>query len=66
MEPAVRRLRKEGFKVQVVDVSRNHEQALFAGVRRLPTMVLRINGEEVSRITGRTTENRLRDLCRGL
>lgn len=66
MKPAVSRLRQEGFKIQIVNVRENNERALFAGVRTLPTMILRVNGEEIQRITGRTTEAKLRDLCRGL
>lgn len=66
MKPVVDRLRKEGFKVSLIDAGRQRERAMSAGVRRLPTSIYRVNGEEVDRVSGRMTDWAMRDLCRGL
>jgi thioredoxin-like negative regulator of GroEL len=66
MKPAVSRLRAEGFKIQILNVRQNAQRAYEAGVRTIPTLILRVNGEEVQRITGRANDARIRDLCRGL
>jgi hypothetical protein len=66
MMPAVSQLRSEGFKIILINVRAERGKATAAGVRRIPTIVYRENGEEVSRITRRITESGLRDMCRGL
>lgn len=65
MKPAVSRVRSEGFKIVLVDVSQQQEQAIASGVRRIPTCIYRRDGEEVFRVRGRVSANRLRSMCRG-
>lgn len=66
MMPAVSRLRSEGFKIILINVRVEGDKAAAAGVRRIPTIVYREDGEEVSRVTRRISESGLRDMCRGL
>ncbi|MCG6157343.1 trypsin-like peptidase domain-containing protein [Rubinisphaera margarita] len=60
MKPIVHKLEREGFPVQVVDIDQNPNLARQYNVSSIPAFVLVVNGKEVAREVGRTTEGQLR------
>lgn len=63
MSPIVARLEREGLPIRQVDIQQDRALADRFHVTGIPTFVLVINGEEVTRIVGQTTEAELRRLC---
>ncbi len=62
MSPVVSRLHQEGYPVRKVDVDQDPEMAQKFNITRIPAFVLLINGREVNRIIGLTTEGQLKRL----
>ncbi|MEX2316069.1 MAG: trypsin-like peptidase domain-containing protein [Pirellulales bacterium] len=62
MSPVVSRLHQQGYPVRKVDVDENPELAQKFNITRIPAFVLVINGREVNRIIGLTTEGQLKRL----
>ena len=60
MNPIVSRLEREGLPIRKVDIDQQRNLAQRFNVRSIPTFVLVIDGEEVTRIVGGTTESELR------
>ncbi len=60
MDPVVDRLERQGYSLRKVDVDRERELAERFGVTQLPTFILLVDGQEVSRKVGATTEAELR------
>jgi thiol-disulfide isomerase/thioredoxin len=60
MNPIVSRLEREGLPIRKVDVDQQRSLAQQFNVRSIPTFILVIDGEEVTRIVGGTTESELR------
>jgi len=60
MKPIVHKLEREGFPVKVVDIDQNPNLARQYNVSSIPAFVLVVNGKEVAREVGRTTEGQLR------
>ncbi len=50
--PVMEELQSEGYSVQKIDVDSNAELSQKYGVRNIPTVVLTVNGEEISRKVG--------------
>ena len=50
--PVMEEIASEGYSVQKVDVDSNTELSQKYGIRSIPTVVLTVNGEEVSRKVG--------------
>jgi hypothetical protein len=59
----VSRLEREGLPIERIDVDQSPNLAKRFAIRLIPTFVLVINDEEVTRITGSATESQLRNLC---
>jgi len=62
MSPMVERLAQEGFPVQKVDIDQQKDLAQQYNIRSIPTFVLVVRGQEVTRIVGATSEAQLRRL----
>jgi thiol-disulfide isomerase/thioredoxin len=62
MTPIVSRLERQGYPIRQVDVDRERELAERFGISSIPAFVLVVDGKEVTRITGATTEEQLRRL----
>lgn len=62
MSPIIHRLEQQGYPIQKIDVDRQRDLASKYNVTNIPCFVLVINGREVNRITGQTSENQLRRL----
>src|SRR5262245_31650236 len=52
MNPAVERLKSEGFDIRPMDFDSHRQEAIGCGVRALPTFILVRDGHEVQRATG--------------
>ncbi len=63
-KPIINRLKKEGFKINVIDVNRTPEKAGKVGVAFLPTFIHYANGKETRRIKGTASEHELRRMFR--
>jgi len=50
--PVMEEIASEGYNVQKVDVDSNTELSQKYGIRSIPTVILTVNGEEVSRKVG--------------
>lgn len=64
MEPAVAELKREGFRIQRIDVGRRTGTAKEYGVRSIPTFIYVVDSNEVRRAKGAMSENSLRELWR--
>lgn len=62
MNPIVSRLEREGYSIRKVDVDREKELASRFNISSIPAFVLVVDGKEVTRITGATSEEQLRRL----
>ncbi len=60
MSPIVDKLAEQGYPVRKIDVDRERAVAERFGVTAMPTFVLLVNGREVMRQTGATSEAQLR------
>lgn len=60
MSPVVANLERQGYPIRRVDVDRERALAEQYGIKTIPTFVLVVNGREVMRQTGETTEAQLR------
>jgi len=65
MEPTVRRVKAEGYKVRIVDVRTNASEAMKHRIRSIPTFVYVRGGEAGRRRGGGLSAEGLRDMCRG-
>lgn len=63
MSPIVARLEREGLPIRKVDIEQDRALAEQYRITSIPTFVLVIDGREVTRIVGATTEAELRRLC---
>jgi thiol-disulfide isomerase/thioredoxin len=62
MNPTVSRLMRQGYAIRKVDVDQEPELARKYGIRSIPAFVLVVDGKEVNRITGMTSEPQLKRL----
>lgn len=62
MNPIVSRLERQGYSIRKVDVDQERELATQFGISSIPAFVLVVDGKEVTRITGATSEEQLRRL----
>ncbi|QDT40560.1 Thioredoxin [Gimesia alba] len=60
MSPLISRLKREGFPIKKVDVDQQPELARRFNVSSIPAFVLVVEGREVARSVGATTESNLR------
>ncbi|WP_339728955.1 thioredoxin domain-containing protein [uncultured Gimesia sp.] len=60
MSPLISRLKREGFPIKKVDVDQQPELARRFNVSSIPAFVLVVEGREVARSVGSTTESNLR------
>ncbi len=60
MSPIIDKLAEQGYPVRKIDVDRERAVAERFGVTAMPTFVLLVNGREVMRQTGATSEGQLR------
>ena len=60
MSPIVHKLEREGFPIQKVDIDQNPNLARQYSVTSIPAFVLVVDGREVGREVGRTSEHQLR------
>ncbi|HET6422876.1 MAG TPA: thioredoxin domain-containing protein, partial [Planctomycetaceae bacterium] len=60
MLPIVERLASQGYPVRKIDVDRQRDLAERFGINSIPTFVLIVNGREMMRQTGATSEAQLR------
>ena len=65
MYSTVAELKQEGYDVRTLDVRNNMSTAQQYGIRSVPTFVYIVDGQEVRRITGPTSKNRLIGLWHG-
>ncbi len=63
MKPIVADLRRQGYRLRDIDIDKNHSLAAKYGVRSIPTFVFLSGGSEVSRFSGGTSPENLRELC---
>lgn len=61
MEPVLRSLESEGFKVKRIDVDENPKLAAKYGVQALPTFVVIKDGHETWREVGVVSKEKLKD-----
>lgn len=64
MYPAVAELKREGYTIQAIDVEVRPSLAEEYNVWYLPTFVYILDGEEVRRIGGATSKEKLRRMWR--
>jgi thiol-disulfide isomerase/thioredoxin len=64
MNPTVQSLIDAGYPVQRVNVTKNAKLATKYGVQRIPCFVMLVNGREVDRAVGLTSERRLEQMCK--
>jgi thiol-disulfide isomerase/thioredoxin len=64
MKPIVQSLISAGYPIRQVDVSREPQLAQQYRVTGIPCFVLLVDGQEVDRIVGSTSMDRLVELCR--
>ena len=60
MNPIVSRLQREGYPIRKVDVDKERALAKQYNISSIPAFVLVVDGEEVARSVGATTESNLR------
>lgn len=60
MSPVVSRLEREGLPIRKVDVDQQRSLAQQFNVQNIPTFILVVDGQEVTRVVGPTTESELR------
>jgi thioredoxin-like negative regulator of GroEL len=62
MHSTVAELKSEGYDIRTLNVGTNPQTAQEYNVRGVPTFVLVVDGEAVRRITGPTSQDKLRGL----
>ncbi len=62
MSPMVSRLQRQGYPIKKVDVDRYREFAGKYRISSIPAFVLVVDGQEVQRIVGATTESKLKSM----
>jgi thiol-disulfide isomerase/thioredoxin len=62
MEPTVRRLAAEGFAVQRVNVDQQQQMVRRFGIKQIPTFIAVVDGNEVDRVVGPASYQRLRQM----
>lgn len=62
MNPIVSRLERQGYAIRQVDVDKEKDLANRFNVSSIPCFVLVVDGKEVTRITGATSEEQLKRL----
>lgn len=62
MSPIIKRLYREGYPVRKVDIDAHPELAKQFNITGIPAFVLVVDGREVARVVGRTSESQLRQL----
>jgi len=62
MSPAIDRLKMQGYPIHKVDVDRQPGLAKKYGIKSIPSFVLVVNGREVNRIVGSTSQGQLKRL----
>lgn len=62
--PILQKLAKSGVEVQRINISQHPEKTRSANVTAIPTIDVVHEGKQVARVTGLTSETRLRDLMR--
>jgi|GEM_PF-332683 len=62
MSPIISRLQRQGFPVRKVDVDHEKDLARKYNITSIPAFVLVVNGNEVRRVVGQTSEEQLRRL----
>ena len=60
--PVMEEIASEGYSVQKVDVDSNTELSQKYGIRNIPTVILTVNGEEVSRKVGNAPKKMYLDM----
>ncbi len=65
MHSTVAELKREGYDISTLDVRDNMSTARKYSIRGVPTFVYVVDGEEVRRITGPTSKDRLIRLWHG-
>ena len=60
MVPHLQRMEKDGYPIQKVDITEQHDLSRRFRVDRIPTLVLLVEGKEVKRFVGFTAEEELR------
>ena len=60
MSPLISRLKREGYPIKKVDVDQEAELARRFNISSIPAFVLVVDGREVARSVGATTESNLR------
>ena len=63
MHPIVSKLQRQGYAIQKINIEKHPEMATRFNVNLLPTFVLAVNGKEVRRIVGATSESQLRRMA---
>ena len=62
MSPIVSKLERQGFPIRKVDVDEEQQLAQQFHIEFMPCFVLVANGREVTRITGKTNEKKLKEM----
>ena len=62
MSPMVSRLERQGYPIHKIDVDQHRDFAAKYRVTSIPAFVLVVDGKEVQRIVGTTSESRLRQM----
>lgn len=65
MMMSVKKLQREGFPIDTVNIMENSSKAQQANVRRVPTFVYSVDGQERFRKTSMMSEQVLNEFCRG-
>src|SRR5689334_1132967 len=63
MSATVSKLEREGLPIHRVDLDENRELANRYRITNIPAFVLVVDDKEVTRIVGKTSESKLRQLC---
>jgi len=64
MDPVIRRLIAEGYPVRKVNIDREQQITRKYRVRGVPTFVMTVDGQELSRVTGATSYSQLAGMFR--
>lgn len=64
MKPLVKQLKEQGFRIRVIDVSRNPRKATAAGINAIPTFIHYHNGQETQRFSGAASHRTLKNCFR--
>ena len=64
MNPTIDRLQKAGYPVQRVNAEKERALAAKYGIQRYPTFVMLVDGKEVDRVVGGTSDFRLEQMCK--